>query len=513
MLLYVLDYTYDRIAVIEEYESCIWTERFIVAGELSLVVPAINPNSDLLRPGVLLENEDAEDPMLIETAELKDGVITVTGTTVETFFDQRSVAPFVKTDSPGRILGSIVNDIQTEDGGRYGIYGVREGLVQADGSDVIVSTQKREKGYSLLVKLAQQYNVDMYIRRVFNEDTGVYELAFNTRVGVDHTEDSPSGEVRFSPEDDNLIGINEVYTAVNGMLMVVVQVPVRFAAPGGFAEDLGAVVINADDATYDDVYTYHTHVDTIGWNSPFDTRIIEPDSEVLTNDYLSRRLHIYFPGYTADDWYSRSDSVKQTVLQHEMVRMGKATFRRNQGNQTKAIDGEVAQSDLVFGRDYRLGDVVVVTASLEEGDQRNAVVTEYIRTADASGKRAYPTFSQPAVTAPYDDNPADVQVETKQILGDGDHTFSINGLLPSDLQTLSPHVVRVLSGQTKKLVSIYQVGPRAGTCNLVFQHNGSDITESDLPITLNDYDEITVDPTDHDEDAAYVSGCFSIEVT
>jgi len=515
MLLYVIDkYSFERSAVIEEFESCIWTERFIVAGEVNLVVPAVVENSVYLRPGVILENDDADLPMLIETAELKDGLITVTGKTIETFFDQRSVAPFVKTDSPGRILGSIVNDMQTEDSGRYGIPGVREGLVQAGGSDVIVSTSKREKVYSLLLKLAQQYAVDMHVRRVYNEDLGYHEFVFNTRVGEDHTADSGSGTVRFSPKDDNLIGINEVYTAVNNAPLVVVQVPTRFAAPGGFAEDLAAVVIDYVDVTHDDTYTFHTSVAYAHWDSAFDTRIYEPDSETLTNDYLSRRLHIYYPGYTAADWYSRSDSVKQTVLQNEMVRMGKAAYRQQQGNLTRALDGEVAQNDLVYGRDYKLGDLVEVTTALDEYDEvRNAVVTEYIRTYDSSGSRAYPTFAQPTVAAPYEDNPADPQVETKQILGDGDHTFSINGVIPTDIEELSPHVVRVLNNQTKKLVAIYKLGPRTGTCDLKFMHNGIVIDDSDLPIELNDYDEITVDPSIHSDGAAYVSGCFSIEVT
>ena len=56
------------------------------------------------------------------------------------------------------------------------------------------------------------------------------------------------------------------------------------------------------------------------------------------------------------------------------------------------IDGEVVpQDEYTFGVDYFLGDKV----ELEDphGTIQNAVITEYIRSSDARGEKAYPTVS------------------------------------------------------------------------------------------------------------------------
>src|SRR4051812_42637353 len=89
MLIYALDpETFDRVAVFEEYESCIWADRFIDPGDFTLVVPQIHPNTKYLKGGVILENEDAIDsPMIIGGLEVQDGTVTCTGRTLETFFE------------------------------------------------------------------------------------------------------------------------------------------------------------------------------------------------------------------------------------------------------------------------------------------------------------------------------------------------------------------------------------------------------------------------------------------
>lgn len=508
MLLYVLDIrTFDRIAVIEEYESCIWTERFIEPGDVTLVVAERSVNSELLRPGILLENEDSNVPMLIVSAELQGGMITITGTTVEVFFNQRSVPPKTYTDSPGRIMGAVIDDMQQEYLTSYGIPGVRSGLILADGDDVVVKISKREKVYDLLFRLAKQYAVDMYVRRNFNADTNAYDLVVSTRLGDDHTEGNLAGRatVRFSQEDENLIGIHEMYTANNQTEMVVVHVPSRFAAPGKFGNSLSPVIINADG--------YVEYASVNGFNYPsFNTRITEPDSEELTNKYLSERAHIYYPGAKPSDWYEYfSDNGKRNVLKGEMVRMGLAAYNSSKSKPTHVIDGEVVANTFRFGTDYRLGDLVEITTALDDFYpvvRRTAMVSEYIRTSDSSGSRAYPTLAEPVVPAPYDDSPKDHSPDTAIR---SDHTFSINGRLPDDLEELSPHTVRVRSDKTKKIVSLNQIGPRRGTCTLRFKVNNTYVTDSDLPYDLEDYDDITVDPSIHNSTAAYVSGSFTIE--
>jgi hypothetical protein len=59
---------------------------------------------------------------------------------------------------------------------------------------------------------------------------------------------------------------------------------------------------------------------------------------------------------------------------------------------TKAVDGEfVPQSPYIFGIDYFLGDVIELQGA--SGLIQNARVTEYIRSQDSTGEKAYPTVA------------------------------------------------------------------------------------------------------------------------
>jgi hypothetical protein len=59
---------------------------------------------------------------------------------------------------------------------------------------------------------------------------------------------------------------------------------------------------------------------------------------------------------------------------------------------TKVVDGEIVPDiQFKYGVHYYLGDVVELQGN--SGIVQNARVTEYIRTQDESGERAYPTVT------------------------------------------------------------------------------------------------------------------------
>lgn len=456
MLIYILeldniyDASYDRVAVIENYESCIWTERFIDAGDFKLVTAATGTNSKLLQPGVVLENDNSSIPMLIETVEIKENTLTATGRTIETYFNQRIIGPQVPespspsgpivprvfTNSPGRIMGAIVDVMQTQHDEYQPIPGLRAGLVLADGTDVTKKVSEREPVYNLLLRIAKQYVVDMYVRR--NPlDSGGYEFVFSTRTGVRRVDGNPEGypTVRFSAKDDNFVGVNEVYSAINTVDMVFVYPPKRYSGPGQIGHTSGAgdmplmiteSNINSPNVTNDDIELYDLYTGDLASYSPFGTRTLIADSEKLTVQYLEKQLYRY--GYSsskkwADVPKTGGSSSKQRILQHEMIRLGKYEYNKTRSHRNWAVDGEAASNMFKFGRDYRLGDTVEVMGRdflLADGTEgivpinrsaifgkREAIVTEYIRSASAEGIREYPTFSEPSKPAPYDNSPSE----------------------------------------------------------------------------------------------------------
>lgn len=535
MLLYILDpITFDRYAVVEEYESCIWTERFIEAGDFTLVMAQGDTHAHLIRGGTVLENEDSDYPMIVEGIEAEDGSLTITGRTVETFFSQISLSPkdamgenphswFQTNGTPGDVLSYFVWLLQDSFAAPVfpGFLISTTVLSGADGAEVDGKVNDREWGYDVLVRMAKEFNVDMYVKRV--EDTtselngpGTYKFAFGSRAPVDHSKTNPTSggdpelQVRFSPEDDNLIGVREAYDMTSDVSAIVVHVPEHFTSASSIGYSLGPVLYGyKPSAGANAVLTSLADLD----KPPLEIRLQEADSERLTVDYLRAQIWRYYPSEGPDYWSSLTSSQKTDLLQAEMERLAAAAFENAKKRRGHIIDGEVVANSFKYQHDFKLGDKVDVSSNLTANipySVNEKIVSEFIRSLDDSGYRAYPTLAPPTLPARYSESSYEIDYPHSTYQ---DHTFSINGTLPASLGVLAPHKVKVKSGQTKQLVSISQTGPNVGTCTVQFLLNGTPISSYNLPLTLADGDTITVDVSGHSSDAKDVSGHFTIRVT
>ena len=73
-----------------------------------------------------------------------------------------------------------------------------------------------------------------------------------------------------------------------------------------------------------------------------------------------------------------------------MQRQGYDTLQENR--KTTEMDGEsIPGVSYIFGRDYYLGDIVIVEN--ECGISASVRITEYVQTIDENGPSACPTFS------------------------------------------------------------------------------------------------------------------------
>src|SRR3954462_13991232 len=96
MEFYTIDPTnnYGRTDVIEDFESSIWTERFIDPGDFKIVVPASHERLKQLAPGTMVAIKDSRIVMMVDTREVADGMMTVSGKSLETFLANRVVSKF-----------------------------------------------------------------------------------------------------------------------------------------------------------------------------------------------------------------------------------------------------------------------------------------------------------------------------------------------------------------------------------------------------------------------------------
>ena len=71
MIPYVYDTDFNRIGIIDDYVSFIWTERYYQPGDFEIVVPALGKFVDLLKPGRYLVREDRLEWGIIEKISIE----------------------------------------------------------------------------------------------------------------------------------------------------------------------------------------------------------------------------------------------------------------------------------------------------------------------------------------------------------------------------------------------------------------------------------------------------------
>lgn len=365
MELYTLDGTFLRDTVVDEYESLIWTERYSKNGDFQLVLPSTPQRAIDLAEGQFVGLRGSDEVIQIQTQSIENGLMTVNGITVETFFNERwiltSIDPAVHEwklrDHPGKILGKIVEETVIAGGDyltpTYKIGGILNempylvlGPTTAAG-DIVNVTVPFGPMYDALASIAETYKIGMklYLSRA---DPFGYEFSFTTWVGEDRTSAQLVNDlVRFSAGQDSLANGKELHS-ISGYKTV------AYVFPPSWSPTTAVQV----------VYAPGVDPTSVG----FDRRVL-----VLEASDIS------------------SDEVTGTVtLISLMQQKGKDALANN--NFIKVFDGEVIpQPNFVYGTDYYLGDIVELVD--QSGIPQRAMITEYIRSKDATGESGYPTVS------------------------------------------------------------------------------------------------------------------------
>jgi Siphovirus ReqiPepy6 Gp37-like protein len=372
--IYTLDQNLIRDKVIDAFTSAVWTERFVEAGDCTIVLPATHERMKLLRPGTPLGLKGSDEIMLLDTRGVENGQMTVTGKTIEAFFDERNIDKVKYRNVPGHILNLIVDNMQQRHFGVFAIPRLRSGEA-ADAGQVVVEEVALGPAYATLLGLAQKYLIGMKVTWQTADD-GKPELVFSTRVGVDRTSDQGLYDlVRLSPYLENLANVKELLSVAGSKTLVVVHPPAQLVVPTPPTPPATPENPNpATPATPPPIDTSGLADVTAGIltdpteSNPFFRRILEIDGSTLTLK----------PGTTVGE------------LQAIMYNAAHAALHAAQ--KTHVVDGEVtAITKYVYGKHYQLGDIVEIEGYY--GEPLKASVTEYIRTKDETGYRAYPTIA------------------------------------------------------------------------------------------------------------------------
>lgn len=373
MDIYTLDENFLRKDVIDEFTSVIWTERYSEAGDVNLIVPVSRENVNKLSEGTFLATQGTKEVMQIETALIEKNQLKVTGPSLLKFLDERPLRYSAAHEDryynimgqPTYVMGSLVNAQVVASGSayvsssNYGLDGPRQvirglfvGKMDDMGSNYNSTIFAVPYGslYAALKQIADTYSVGMSLYLETSTKEEGLLLLFRSYIGRDLTSEKTENPVRFSPAMDSLTNLKELRSIAGYKNVAYAFAP---ANPGGLATKSG---------------------------------VAYADNEAATSVGFKRRVLMVF----ADDLTTDKVGGSSLVLQEALNQRAKDALANN--NYTKVVDGEVVpQNQYKYGKDYRLGDIVELQSL--SGLASKARVTEYIRTQDATGERAYPTIS------------------------------------------------------------------------------------------------------------------------
>lgn len=348
MDLTVLDTEFTPVAIVDVYESFIWTDRYREWGDFELYTPMTNDILNYIKQDYYLVNRNSEYAMIIEKLLINSNNdtgnhLTVTGRSLESILDRRIV--WKQTRIRGNLQNGIKkliydNIISPTDANRKIENFIFEESIDPRVTELTIDAQfTGDNLYEVIRSICAERNLGFKV--TLNDDN---IFVFKLYVGVDRSyEQTDNPYVVFSPNFDNLINSN--YIESKSSLKNVTLI----GGEGEGSERKFATLGNSSGLNRREIFT--------------DARDITStvDEVTLSNDE-----------YTAQLQQRGSEKLAENV---EVV----------------SFEGE-AETTLMFkyGEDFFIGDVVQVAN--EYGHETKAQIIEVVISENEEGSSIYPTF-------------------------------------------------------------------------------------------------------------------------
>jgi hypothetical protein len=450
MEIYTLDRGFKRVDLIDDYESAIWTERYYGDDDFEIKVPVDSPSRSSLTLDTLIECTDSDIPMMLDTIKVEEGILTASGISVLQWMNNRFIRSIPWMEDPrleekgvdnawktngtvGAIMANIVqywlmagstflqdSDVYPYDAGGtpghpkevtywnddsmgiwkpsvFAIPGLTISAYDTAGSaiDLIVPFGPV---FDALKAIGQTYAVGQKITLDSVSDSS-YSIGYRNYRGLDRTSSqSVRPAVRFSPELGPLKDIREFQSSRNAKTRVYIYTPELedYLAIGDALETNydfngdGSLVFNFD--------VRGVYFDDASKSTGFDKNYVGPTGFDMKAAMIEDSdIHDWDVGYiqivdseTGEVSWQRSTPDWATYRGlYESKLFPKSRLYLAQNRPIKTVDGELEDSNqFVYGTDYNLGDILEIEGYT--GAVGKIRVTEYVRSQDATGKRAYP---------------------------------------------------------------------------------------------------------------------------
>jgi len=349
MVLWVYTTDFEKVAVIDTFESLIWTDRYQYAGDFELYM---SPSNDLLQylvKGYYIMSNESDHLMIIEgikiTSDIETGNhLTITGRSLESILDRRII--WDQTNFDNANLQNAIKKLLTN------------AIISPSDADRQISNFKFETSTDeniTSLKLDAQYTgANLYNTiseicvannigfQIIPDDD--WNFVFSLYCGEDHSYSQTAlPHVVFSPRFENIINSNYLESD----------------------EKIKNVVLVAGEGEGSDRTKY-----SVGSSSGLARRELYVDARDLSST-------------TSDGTLSAS------VYKSMLINRGKEKLADY--SVETYFEGKVESTQIfVFGTDYNVGDIVQIVN--EYNVKARVRVTEVIRAQDINGFSTVPTF-------------------------------------------------------------------------------------------------------------------------
>lgn len=374
MELYTLTEDFLKKDAIDRFNSAIWTERYARPGDVTLVVDPTPEMMTKLAEGTYLALDGSDEVMILDTQTIENGVLKVEGRSLLGFLENRAFSSngdmwakswYAQGFLPENLITHIIRYyvIIVDSNGDPYLYNGTVDLNTGGPMNAIPNLEidavaspyppvnfavPHGQVLDVIQQVADTWNLGIRMYLLSADESG-HQLRFRVYAGIDR-----STQVIFSPTLDNLRGVSEL-RSIRGYKTVAVAWPTD--------EKIGffgvAYIPGTEDFT--------------GW-----------DRRTL----LHWADDVYLDKIAVDPEFPSIDDFNNVLIVLEQ----RARDALANNNYTRVVDGEVVpQIGYTFGVDYNLGDIVSLKGHSEI--VQKARITEYIRSQDPTGERAYPTVS------------------------------------------------------------------------------------------------------------------------
>jgi hypothetical protein len=371
MELLTLDANYQPAELIERYNSLLWTERYVDTGDFQLVTSDIERMLALLPLESCVTIRESTVPMLVEARKIqKDSkgvpLLTVTGRSFESVLERRAAAMTAVAGGP-----RVAWIEEREEPSDAAYHAIRK---------TIGDTKSRVRTLLPAVNLAPISPM--------NSPLDVLPMV-DQPLPADY---SPGTSNKFEIKPGNL------YTTVIELVNVNHH-GIKAVRPELGSNQVTIEIVNGADLTHEVV---------------FDAKFDQFDDATYLLSYMGSTNKAYVYSKTSNSQIDKNtyavpsdepNGLKRRVLYLDIsseegtdspeARRIRGLMELYKYNATALFDGAVAQQvETGYNRDYFLGDIIRLDG--EYGLSENVRVSEFIRSDDNTGSKAYPTFEMVA---------------------------------------------------------------------------------------------------------------------